>query len=398
MEFIHEKIKKKPINKKKVLKRIGFGVSCVIAICVLVFGISKKFGMQEQTDAKESLVVDNSTENTENTTEEIDMSLSLSDYQSLQSALYSIGGELNKAVVTIFGEELEEEWAGEVYENTWESAGFILSEDDDYLYILAEYRLIEENTNIKVGFVDGTSAQGILLNKDSNTGLAMLTVEKRLLKTETKQAIAVVKLGNSDSTESGSIVIALGSPLGTNYSILSGNIMSTESKMTLKDKNYSLLATDIVVSRNGSGMLVDINGEVIGIMVQSFSGAEEMGALTTVAVNDVKVTLDALLNGKKIPYIGLYITTMTDEISEQYSIPKGVFIKEVVTESPAMKAGLQSGDVIVKINGTNILTDEEYSKKIEGLISGTTCEIQVKRQNGDEYYDVTCVVEIGVLE
>lgn len=398
MEFIHEKIKKKPINKKKVLKRIGFGVSCVIAICVLVFGISKKFGMQEQTDAKESLVVDNSTENTENTTEEIDMSLSLSDYQSLQSALYSIGGELNKAVVTIFGEELEEEWAGEVYENTWESAGFILSEDDDYLYILAEYRLIEKNTNIKVGFVDGTSAQGILLNKDSNTGLAMLTVEKRLLKTETKQAIAVVKLGNSDSTESGSIVIALGSPLGTNYSILSGNIMSTESKMTLKDKNYSLLATDIVVSRNGSGMLVDINGEVIGIMVQSFSGAEEMGALTTVAVNDVKVTLDALLNGKKIPYIGLYITTVTDEISEQYSIPKGVFIKEVVTESPAMKAGLQSGDVIVKINGTNILTDEEYSKKIEGLISGTTCEIQVKRQNGDEYYDVTCVVEIGVLE
>lgn len=398
MEFIHEKIKKKPINKKKVLKRIGFGVSCVIAICVLVFGISKKFGMQEQTDVKESLVVDNSTENTENTTEEIDMSLSLSDYQSLQSALYSIGGELNKAVVTIFGEELEEEWAGEVYENTWESAGFILSEDDDYLYILAEYRLIEENTNIKVGFVDGTSAQGILLNKDSNTGLAMLTVEKRLLKTETKQAIAVVKLGNSDSTESGSIVIALGSPLGTNYSILSGNIMSTESKMTLKDKNYSLLATDIVVSRNGSGMLVDINGEVIGIMVQSFSGAEEMGALTTVAVNDVKVTLDALLNGKKIPYIGLYITTVTDEISEQYSIPKGVFIKEVVTESPAMKAGLQSGDVIVKINGTNILTDEEYSKKIEGLISGTTCEIQVKRQNGDEYYDVTCVVEIGVLE
>lgn len=399
MEFIREKIKKKPINKKKLFKRIGVGVLCILVCLILMFGLTKWMERNVQTGLEEeSIETENNTENTEETEIPPDYSLSLSDYQSLQNALYSIGEDVNKSVVTLSGEELNEEWTGEVYENTWENSGFILSEDDDYLYILTETCLVEDIANVKVGFIDGTSAQGILLNKDSNTGLAVLTVEKRLLKTETKQTITVAKLGNSDKIESGSIVIALGSPLGTNYSILSGNIMSLESKMTLKDKNYSLLATDIVVSRNGSGMLVDINGEVIGIMAQNFSGAEEMGALTTVAINDVKPTIDALLNGKTIPYIGLYITTVTDEISKEYNIPKGVFIKEVVTESPAMKAGLQSGDVITSVNGTDILTDEEYSEKIEKLISGTTCEIQVKRQSGNEYYDVTCVVEIGILK
>lgn len=400
MEFIREKIKKKPINKKKLLKRIGLGSIGVLSVLALAYGVGKWQQLQAQDE--ERLSVEMNTENTEESIAEIetapDFSLLLSDYQSLQNALYAIGGEVNKSIVTISVEEPKEEWTGEVYENIWQSAGVILSQDNDYLYLLTEHRLVESNTNITIGFVDGTSAQGVLLSQDKNTGLAVLTVEKRLLKKETKQAIEVAELGNSDRTENGAIVIALGSPLGTNYSILSGNIMSLESKMTLKDKNYSLLATDIVVSRNGSGILVDVNGEIIGIMGQNFSGAEEMGALTTVAVNDVKSTIEALLNGKTMPYIGLYITTVTDEISEQYSIPKGVFIKEVITESPAMKAGLQSGDVIEKINGMSILTDEEYSKKIEGLISGTTCEIQVKRQSGDAYYDVTCVVEIGVLE
>ena len=401
MEFIREKIKKKPINKKKLFKRIGWGLLCVFLVAAFIWGAHKWTQLQNQKE-EEKLLTENGTELAENGTEEAESEtefvLSLSDYQSLQNALYSIGGEINKSIVTISGEAPKEAWTGEVYENTWQSAGVLLSEDNDYLYILTEFRIVEENTDITIGFIDGSCVQGTLLASDRNTGFAVLTVEKRLLEKETKQAIAVAKLGNSDLVENGSIVIALGSPLGTNYSILSGSIMSLESKVALKDKNYSLLATDIVASRNGSGILVDINGEIIGIMGQNFSGAEEMGALLMVALNDVKPIFETLLNGKNVPYIGLYVMTVTDDISKQYSIPKGVFIKEVVTESPAMKAGLQSGDVITKINGTSILTDEEYSRKIEGFISGTKCEVQVKRQSGEAYYDVTCIVEIGVLQ
>ena len=108
--------------------------------------------------------------------------------------------------------------------------------------------------------------------------------------------------------------------------------------------------------------------------------------------------MEQLGNGKSIPYVGTYISTITDDISKDYEIPKGVFIREVAMDSPAMKAGLQSGDVITHINGEVVLTDGLFSEKISQLIPGTTCEISVKRQNGNEYYEVKCTVTIGVLE
>ena len=116
------------------------------------------------------------------------------------------------------------------------------------------------------------------------------------------------------------------------------------------------------------------------------------------AMNEIDGLIESLRNGKDIPYVGLYLATVTDDISEDYDIPKGVYITEVATDSPAMKAGLQNGDVITHINGDSILTDVTFSKKIAQLLPGTTCEISVKRQNGNEYYEVKCTVTIGVLQ
>lgn len=402
MEFIREKIKKKPLSKKKLIKRVALGVIGAFIGLLLANAIGELLGINNG-----EVVLDTETEHadtTEITDEEIELtpniSLTISDYQSLQNALYEIGGEVNKSIVTISSssESDENDWVEESYETDWQSAGLIVSQDNDYIYVLTETRLLEDVSNIKTIFVDGATAKGTVLKTDERTGLAVLTVEKRLMQPETRRAISIAKLGDSDTITSGAVIIALGSPLGTNYAIFSGNVTSVDNKVSMKDKNYALLTTDMITSRNGSGVLVDINGEIVGIIAQSFAGAEEMGALTAVSVNDVKVMVDAMIDGKDRPYIGLYISTVTEVISKEHNIPEGVFVKEVVTESPAMQAGLQSGDVIVKINDTVIRTDIDYSEKIENLIPGTTCEIKVKRQSGDAYYDVTCEVEIGIVK
>lgn len=400
MEFIREKTKKKPINKKKLIKRIAVGIAGVLLAIILIETVimlyEKNNGKQVLETETEMLDV------TENTEADIELTpninLTISDYQSLQNALYEIGAEINRSIITISAEAGENDWIEESYETDWQSAGFIASQDSDYIYVLTEMRLIEDVSNIKVVFVDGTSAKATMLKSDESTGMAVLTVEKRLMQPETRRAISIAKLGDSDTITSGAVIIALGSPLGTNYAILSGNVTSVDNKVSMKDKNYALFTTDIITSRNGSGVLVDINGEIVGIIAQSFAGAEEVGALTAVSINDVKTMMEAMINGKDRAYIGLYVSTVTEAISKEHNIPEGVFVKEVATESPAMKAGIQSGDVIVKINDTIICTDADYSKKIENLIPGTTCEINVKRQSGDEYYDVTCEVEIGTVK
>lgn len=400
MEFIREKTKKKPINKKKLIKRILLVLVCVFLFVILLFA-ALQFDRQNRGPQNTNQEGEN-VDGTESQDDEIELtpniSLTISDYQSLQNALYEIGANVNTSIVSISVMSEENDWIEESYETDWQAAGFITAQDNDYIYVLTETRLIEDESNIKVVFIDGASAKATLLRTDERTGMAMLTVEKRLMHPETRRAISIAKFGDSDTITSGAVLIALGSPLGTNYAILSGNVTSVDNRVSMKDKNYALLTTDMITSRNGSGVLVDINGEIVGIIAQSFAGAEEVGALTAVSVNDVKSMVSAMINGKDRAYIGLYISTVTDVISKEHNIPEGVFVKEVVTESPAMRAGLQSGDVIVKVNDTVILTDAEFSKKIENLIPGTRCEIQVKRQSGDAYYDVTCEVEIGTIK
>ena len=400
MEFIREKTKKKPLNKKKLIRNIVLAIIAAFIGLVMADEIGSLLGINHDDNVldKEAEQV----ETVENQEEEIELtptiSLTISDYQSLQNALYEIGANVNKSIVTVSMESEENDWIEESYETNWQAAGFLVSQDSDYIYALTETRLMEDASNIKVVFIDGASAKATLLKTDERTGMAVLAIEKRLMQPETRRAISIAKLADEKEIENGAVIIALGSPLGTNYAILSGNVTSIDNRVSMQDKNYALLTTDIITSRNGSGVLVDINGEIVGIIAQSFAGAEEMGALTAVSVNDVRGMIDAMINGKERPFIGLYVSTVTEVISKEHNIPQGVYVKEVVTESPAMRAGLQSGDVIVKVNDTVIHTDEDFSNKIEYLIPGTRCEIKVKRQSGDEYYDVTCEVEIGTVK
>ncbi|MBQ6844193.1 MAG: serine protease [Agathobacter sp.] len=417
MDFIREKIKEKPISKRKLFLKIGVAVLCglvfslTVLVMMLLFGplVQKQEGLSTEgtefmeTEQETSNLTETEMENTEEIEPVIvippDLSLSITDYQTLQDELYEIGNKANKSIVTVAAmADKSDEWAENPFETEGQSSGVIVSEDDNYLYILTEKKVISDTSDIRVSFVNNTSATATLLKWDGNTGLAILTVEKRQLSSGTKREIVVASLGSSYEMTNGAIVIALGSPLGTNYSILTGNITSVQNKIATRDKNYSVFTTDIVASENASGVLINTKGEVVGIVMQSFSGSQDMSTLTAVVIDELQVLIETLCNRKDIPYMGIYISTVTKEISKEYDIPVGIYIKEVASESPAVQAGLQSGDVIVKMNGEEVTTDEAVSEKISQFIPGTTCEVMVKRQNGDEYYDVTCTVEIGVLE
>lgn len=413
MDFIREKIKEKPVSKRKILLKIGAAALCglvfsiVVLVMMLVFMPIVQEPMNSQTEGTEqgtdSLVETENTEEVPSTEQGIvippDLSLSISDYQTLQDELYGIGNGVNKSIVTVTTvSTTTDDWAENPFETEGQSSGVIVSEDDNYLYILTEKKVISDASYIRVSFIDNTGATATLLKYDGNTGLAILTVEKRQLSGKTKAEVEVVTLGSSYEITNGSIVIALGSPLGTNYSILTGNITSIQNEIATQDKNYSVFTTDIVASENASGVLVNTKGEVVGIVMQSFSGSQDINTLTAVEVDELREIIEILCNGKDVPYMGVYISTVTEDISKDYDIPVGIYIKDIASESPAMHAGLQSGDVIVKLNGEAVTTDEIFSEKISQLIPGTTCEISVKRQNGSEYYDVTCMVEIGVMK
>ena len=245
MEFIREQIKEKPISKKRVLKQMAVAILCgvlfaitsclVLLLCMPMLQNAFMAGIpidtqQESTD-EENGKNPSETESDDTNASEIipDYSLSLEDYQELQNKLYVIGNTANKSIVTVTTIVSETDWMNNAYETEGQGSGVIIEADSNYYYVLTEKKVIQDASRVRVTFIDETSADATLLKYDGNTGIAILAVEKRHVEAETAQKISIAKLGNSYAVKNGTIVIALGSPLGTNYSILTGNITSTNN-------------------------------------------------------------------------------------------------------------------------------------------------------------------------
>ena len=114
--------------------------------------------------------------------------------------------------------------------------------------------------------------------------------------------------------------------------------------------------------------------------MQGYSSGSDTNTLTAVSISELKEVIEKLSNNQSIPYLGAKLSTVTDEISASYDLPKGVYVKSVEMDSPAMNAGLQSGDVIVELNGAEITNVSDYTEKLLSLSPNTNVSIAVKRQ------------------
>lgn len=324
--------------------------------------------------------------------------LELSDYQQLQNKIYAIGKEANRSIVTVTGVISDMDWYNNAYESTGQASGVIIGDNKRELLILTEHKAIADAEAISVTFIDEVTLTAALKNYDGNTGLAILAVDMAQMEETTKNAIAYAALGNSKTVAQGNIAIAIGSPLGTIYSIGTGNITSVGNVIQTIDNTYTVFTTDIVGSSSSSGVLLNLDGEVVGLVMQDYGSNGEENTLTAISISDLKKLIEMLSNGRDIPYLGLKVVTVTDKIAADYDIPKGVYIKEVVLDSPAWEAGLQSGDVIVEMNGEEVASLEEYEEKVLELQPGASIQVAVMRQGMNDYIRLICDVTAGKLQ
>lgn len=439
--FIKEKIKDKPINKRRLLIRMGYNLLCAVifgAVACFIFVLLKPY-MEEWLypveDSTISIPKDDVPQDAENKVKDsgeekkeeekkeeekkeeekkkeekkeeekpprepmvVQEELEIEDYQALQNKLYAIGKQANKSVVTVTGVTSSMDWFDTPYENENRSAGIIIGNNGQELLILTEKRVITDAQSIRITFINDKVVSASLKKYDGNTGIAIISVPLEEISKETLEKVVVASLGNSYMINQGTAVIAIGSPLGANYSILCGTITSSQNQVSTIDTNYTIFTTDIVGSENGSGVLINLKGEIVGLVLQGYSSNSDRNTITALSVSELKQIIEDLSNNRDIPYIGLRLSTVTDEIAEEYGIPKGVYIKSVELDSPAMIAGLQEADVITKINGEEVSTVEQYNLKIYPLNPEDVVSITIKRQGAEEYVDLDCMVTVGVLK
>lgn len=413
-DFIREKIKEKPINKKRVMQKMMisalcgliFGlVACIVLVTFLSFYKSVNNGAQTQpteTQGSDLNIVggtegDSTTQTQDSTELEVpeNYTLSIQDYQNLQNSLYAIGNQANKSIVTISTVISDTDWFNVSYESEEQSSGVIIAETTKKILILTEQKIIKDSQKLSVTFIDDTTVEANVLKVDNNTGLAIVTVEKSELSNTTLNRIALATFTDGGYIRNGTIVIALGSPLGTNFSILTGNITSTGNEISTVDANFKVLTTDIVADHQGSGILINTSGQVVGMVMQDYSASQAENTLTAITISDLERIINLLKDGEDIPYLGLKVSTVTQKIMSSYGLPQGAYIRDVALDSPAMEAGLQNGDVVVAVNGKNIVSASEYTDELYSLTPGQSYTIKVMRKGSSSYKLLTYEVIIG---
>ena len=241
------------------------------------------------------------------------------------------------------------------------------------------------NDKITVKFIDDTEADAVIKGTDSTADLAVITVSLKDIPQSTIDAIKIAKLGNSDDIKVGEMAIAIGNALGYGQSLTVGYISAKDRKIDVSSNGrYTtmvLLQTDAAINPgNSGGALLNINGEVIGINTVKFEDykVEGMGYAIPISraipiINDLMSR--EILKPEEQGFLGVTLQDVTEDISEMFGIPIGVYISFVVEGSAADKAGLKVGDVIQYVNDKEITSGTQLKELISSIRAGTDVEI-----------------------
>lgn len=422
-DFMKEKIKERPVNKKKLLRRtiitasmaVVFGLVACLTFLVLEPLFSNwlypeeepqqvTFPAEEDEMLPEDMLVSETETETETALNEIivppaEAEFEAEDYQTLYDNLYKLAQENSKAIVTVTGVTSDRDWFNIPYENRGRASGVIVADTGKEYLILVDKSQIETVETIRVTFRDGAQADAELKNADPVTGMAIVGVKKETLGEEAKSQLMVATLGSSNNPNVlGSPVLILGSPYGTGNSIAYGMITSMGNVLHLPDAIYKLIKTDIYGSTKASGAVFNMRGQVIGIVNESFNEEGMENQLNAIGISELKNTIERLSNGQEQAYIGIYGTDVTLEAQQEQNVPMGAYVTEIELDSPAMQAGIQSGDIITKLGGQTITSYSDYIGQLSYVTAGNTVVVTVMRQGQNEYRELDIEVSTKSAE
>ena len=428
-DFLREKMKQRPVNKRKLLRR-----TIITAVMAVVFGIvacltflilepvinnwlyppeeAKEVQFPEETITEEMnpedmLTVDEPEEEVppiELVDEQIQELLSqvrfgLEEYGNVYDELSALAQDVSRAIVTVTGVTSDVDWFNNIYESEAVASGVIVANNEQSMLILVNMKNIKDAEKIVVTFCDQTQTVARLVQKDASTGFAILSVSLMTIGEKTMDVITIATLGSSNTGNlPGTPVMALGSPMGTICSVCYGIITSYSTVIDQVDSAYKLMSTDMYGSKNATGVLVDLKGMVIGIIDNSYNSSDRGNLISAYGISELKRTIAKMSNNQYRAYLGIHGADVPGEAILESDVPRGAYIKEIEMDSPAMMAGIQSGDVIVQINDTEIATYSELLNELYNSSPDDVVTITLMRQGIDSFQEMKVTVTLARRE
>jgi len=408
--FMQEKIKEKPVYANPLVKKalrciLGGALFGGTALLIWALALPRINNRMEKNEIQEIQIpeetVDSETDDKSEDESPVyiteTVSMELKDYEKMYQQLMQIGNQVSKSLVDISAVKTDTDWFDEALTSHKSVAGLIIGDNGMELLILTEHEKVKDG-DLKVRFYDHTEAAGTLKKYDSNTGLAVISVNLSDVDSSTRDVISYAELGSSKSLRSGQPVIVVGNPTGSSGSLLFGNLTSVTQTAELYDSSYNILTTDILKSSNGSGVVADWSGKIVGLLQEKTEAEGQDNTIQAYGISDVKDLIEHLSNNQDIVYMGIVGADVTTSISEQENIPIGVYVSEVSLDSPAITAGIQPGDIITEINGQAIVNLKDIVATLLKCSSGQTVDVRYKRADASGYQDLQASVTLKVLQ
>ena len=339
----------------------------------------------------------------------------LSKYGFVNQVSYSLTDASNvvkqvmPAMVSIINNSTEtQSFWGQTYTTpvAYSGSGIIVAQKDEELLIVTNNHVVEGTNSLEITFIDGSTAEAVIKGLDADMDLAVIAVRLSKLSEDTKGAITIATLGNSDNLELGEQVIAIGNALGYGQSVSGGMVSALARELTFDDGSTGIfIQTDAAINPgNSGGALLNMKGEVIGINSSKIGGTyvEGMGyAIPITSASPIIAELmDRQTREQKVTesergYLGIRLQALDATTAQLYGMPQGAYVRSVDEDSAAAEAGLLHGDIIVSFDGQRISSTVELTNAMEYYCAGETVKMTIKRIIDGEYRSVELEITLG---
>ncbi len=284
-------------------------------------------------------------------------------------------------------------------------SGIIIGQNEEELFIVTNNHVVADNKSLTVQFVDGSSAQATVKASKASSDIAIISIPLDSLSDETKNAIAIATLGDSDELRIGQGVVAIGNALGYGQSVTTGCVSALDRKVTTNDgTTLTVLQTSAAINPgNSGGALLNASGEVIGINTAKVSDTKVEGMNYAIPISLVTDLIRDMMqwesrekvDSQDASYLGIQPVSVDDSSSKDYNMPKGVYVYNVTENSPAEKAGLKAMDIITSVDQYPIGSKEDLQNALEYFSGGETVSVVVYRQANGAYEEIALEVTLG---
>jgi len=333
---------------------------------------------------------------------------------SSDTAVVDVSGVVDEVMpsivaITNMTETQYQNFFGQVqnYESESAGSGIIISQDNDYLYIVTNNHVVSGSNSLTVCFVDNQTVTAEVKGTDSNSDLAVVAVKISDISSDTMSSIKVATIGNSDSVKVGESAIAIGNALGYGQSVTTGVISALNREVTLEDESTGatitngLIQTDAAINPgNSGGALLNLQGEVIGINSAKYSDTAVEGMGYAIPVATAEPIINDLIEREAVDeadsaYLGIAGADITEDVSNTYNMPKGIYVTQVIEGSAADEAGIQKGDILTEFDGKSVTSMQGMQEMLQYYKADEKVKVKVEVSNNSQYEEKELTVTLG---